>query len=104
MTENNKKALDEASKMEAIKNMKSPAIIMNPNDYKKLLSEMNTLTTLPPLYNGIPVHELNYIEEGEFFIYDTHKSNDLVTLPLINSIAYNVESMGSYCPNLKLKL
>ncbi len=84
MTEDKNKALDEASKMEAIKNMKSPAIIMNPNDYRKLLSEMNTLTTLPPLYNGIPVHELSYIEEGKFFVYDMHKSNDLVTLPLIN--------------------
>jgi hypothetical protein len=83
MTEDNKKALDEDSKMEAFRNMKSPAIIMNPNDYRKLLSEMNTLTTLPPLYNGIPVHELNYIEEGKFFVYDTHKSHELVTLPTI---------------------
>ena len=83
MTEDKKKALDEAIKMEAIKKMKSPAIIMNPNDYTKLLSEINTVATLPPLYNGIPIHELNYIEEGQFFVYDTHKSHELVTLPKI---------------------
>jgi len=79
------KALDEATKLEAIKNMISPVIVLNPKDYKTLRDSLTKKPVFSIKYNGITIKELSYVEEGKFFVYDSHKDNEIQTLPLISN-------------------
>ena len=62
-------------KIERIRGMKNPTILMNDKDFEKLKKEIESKVSNfkvgeNPTYNGIPIIVRNYLEEGHMLFYD----------------------------------
>ena len=58
-------------KIDRIRNMKNPIIVMNDMDFELLKNESLTSISKNPTCNGIPITCRSYVEKGSVIIYDS---------------------------------
>lgn len=75
-----KKIMDNKTREELrimVREMKKPAILINPDDLDALKMELELINHTNPTYNGIPIKTNKFLKNGELVVYDDIEENFL---------------------------